>query len=131
MPYVSRTGGPQRYRQDPSANGIFIHGGTCLMHGRNDPFKHSAMPNNFDLTLPSVDGQRDIYLPWPRPRLATFSQAVAYAETIRREHPSLSHAPIYACTDLIHDNPWSARTQVQLVSHRLARRQSAALKVTA
>lgn len=131
MSYESRTGGPQRCRHDPAAHGIFIHGGTCLMHGRSDPFKNYARPNDFDLTIPNVglqmpEGTRQSLL-----RCRTFSQALALAETIRRDHPVLHHAPIYACTDLIHDNPWTAKTQIQLVSHRLSRRQPAAIKSAA
>lgn len=126
MSYIHRTGGPRGYRHDPADQGIFIHGGTCLMHGRLDAFKDSARPNNFGITFPILNGQHPFQHPLPYPAARTFKQAMDLAKEIRAVHPEIHHCPIYACTDLIKDKPWSGRTQVQLVSPRLTRRKAAA-----
>lgn len=126
MSYIPRTSS-RRWPHDPASHGIFIHGGTCLMHGRRDPFSSSARPNSFSLTIPSVDGERPKEIPWDQPYFTTFAQAVAYAEALRESHPILHHCPIYACTDLIHEHPWVGKTKVQLVSHRLSKRASASM----
>ena len=114
--YSKRTGG-KRHKHDPSSNGIFIHGGTCLMHGPEDPFHTSAAPNRFGLTFPLVDGQRAAGLPDRIDARPTFQKTLALAEDIRRRIPALHRTAIYACTDLISEKPWCGKYEVQLVSH--------------
>ena len=125
MSYITRTGGPQRYRQDPSTAGIFIHGGTCLMHGRRDSFAHNAQPNSFTLTFPLVgDGLK--YFSSDFPPQPTFAAALKLAEKIRREDHRFHHCSIFACTDFIQEKSYCGRSQVQLVSHRLIKAESLA-----
>lgn len=125
MSYMHRTGGPQGYRHDPADQGIFIHGGTCLMHGPQDAFKHNSNPNNFSITWPILNGQHPFQHPIPFRSIKTFKQALDLARQVREIHPEIHHCPIYACTDLIKDTPCSARNMVQLVSPRLTRRKAA------
>lgn len=116
--YSKRTGG-KRFKHDPASKGIFIHGGTCLMHGAADPFHHNAAPNRFSLTFPLVDGQRAAGLPDRIDAHPTFQRTLALAEDIRSRIPALHRAPIYACTDMIQEKPWCGKFEVQLVSHSL------------
>jgi hypothetical protein len=125
MSYMHRTGGPRHYRHDPADQGIFIHGGTCLMHGPQDSFKHDANPNYFTITWPILNGEHPFQHALPYPAARTFQQALDLTKRIRDEHPEIHHCPIYACTDLIKDKPWSGRYQIQLASPRLTRRKAA------
>lgn len=127
MAYASRN---RPFPHDPASTSIFIHGGTCLMHSRNSPFKGSARPNHFSLSFPQVNGK---YFDHPSRHLAapTFSSALAQAIAVREAHPELHHCTIYACTDLILDNGWSGRVQVQAVSPRLIRRAAASIPAQA
>jgi len=114
MSYITRTSGG-RFRHDPAARGIFIHGGTCLMHDPGDSFATNARPNHFSLTFPLIDGHG-----WPHaldhPKQATFQRALAMAKRIRQSHPELRKSPVFACTDMIRDRSWSASTKVQQVA---------------
>lgn len=127
MAYSRRSNGSRAYKHDPSDNGIFIHGGTCLMHGPLDPFKHNAAPNRFTITFPLLDGkQAETITPETRNISArTFHGAMKLAKRIRAKHPELHHCPIYSCTDLIMESRSCGRFQVQLVSQRIARRKAA------
>lgn len=125
MSYIKRHGS-NRYGHDPATHGIFIHGGTCLMHGPQDAFKDSARPNNFGITFPILNGEHAFQHALPYPAARTFKQALALAKEIRAQHPEIHHCPIFACTDLIRDKPWSGRTEVQLASPRIARLKAAA-----
>ena len=125
MAYAHRTGGPRNYKHDPAHQGIFIHGGTCLMHGPQDAFKESARPNNFGITWPILNGEYPFQHALPYPAARTFQQAVDLAKRIRDEHPEIHHCEIFACTDLIREKSYVGRTEVQLVSPKLARRIAA------
>ncbi len=119
MSYLSRTNGG-RFRHDPASHGIFIHGGTSLMHGPADSLG-TPQPNCFTLTFPSVGHGHKFAMSSAYPPCPTFQQAVKLAEEIREKHPVIHSAPIYACTDLIKDKPWCGKYAIQLVSHRIAK----------
>ena len=125
MSYTKRTCGPRGYRHDPSTEGIFIHGGTCLMHGLRDNFRHQANPNHFTLTFPLMDDSKGKFFSSDFPAQPTFSAAVTLAESIRASHHELQACHIYACTDFIQEKSYCGRSQVQLVSPRISRKQSA------
>lgn len=126
MSYSKRLHGPRGYNHDPSSHGIFIHGGTCLMHGRNDPFAHSASPNRFSLTFPLVEGDRiSSFSKSVNPDHPTFQRALDHAIAMREAIPALAICPIYACTDMIHEKPYMGKLEVQLVSPRIARKKAA------
>jgi hypothetical protein len=125
MSYIKRLHGPRGYRHDPGDQGIFIHGGTCLMHGPGESFRTSIAPNNFSITWPILNGEYPFEHPIPYNSLKTFKQALDLARRIREVRPEIQHCPIYACTDLIKDKPWSGRYEVQLLSPRMIRRKSA------
>jgi hypothetical protein len=96
------------------------------MHGKDDPFKHSASPNRFSLTFPLVNDERISSLsPTLNPNHPTFLSALRHAVALREAIPSLQHSPIFACTDLIHEKPWKGKAEVQLVSPPIARRKAA------
>jgi hypothetical protein len=120
MPYLKRNGGPRGYRHDPADQGIFIHGGTCQMHGRNDNFRHNARPNNFTLTFPLCDDGLK-YFSSDFPPQPTFASALELAKRIRAEDHRFHHCPIYACTDFIQEKSYCGRSQIQLASPRLTR----------
>jgi len=128
--YQKRIFGPRGYRHDASSGGIFIHGGTCLMHGRSDPFRANAAPNHFTLTFPLVGEVREQIPPSQTPA-RTYGQALRLAESIRDRTPALHGCHIYACTDMIHEKPWSGSFMVQLVSTRKAARHPARNATTA
>lgn len=114
MPYTTRTCGPKGYRHDPAAKGIFIHGGTCLMHDRGEAFATEAKPNGFGLTFPLVGEFRLSAFDYEKQ--PTFNRALSQAKRIREIHPELHAIPIFACTDLIKDKPWSGSFKVQRVA---------------
>ncbi len=125
MAYAHRTGGPRNYKHDPANQGIFIHGGTCLMHGPQDSFKESAYPNNFSITWPILNGQYPFQHPIPYRSIKTFKQALDLAREVRDVHPEIHHCDIFSCTDLIKETRSSGRYMVQLVSPKIARRKAA------
>ena len=96
MPYEHRTSG-RRWRHDPAAHGIFIHGGTCCA----GTFGSGAQPNQFSITTPGTNRRGEelskIYL---HENLPTFQRAVDRAKRLRLEMPALIESDIFACTDL-------------------------------
>lgn len=119
MSYLNRTSG-SRFRHDPASQGIFIHGGTSLMHGPRESLGN-PQPNHFTITWPIIAGTYPFAVTSSYPPCRTFGEAVTLAEKVREAHPVIHHAPIFACTDLIKDKPWSGKYAIQLVSHRLAK----------
>jgi hypothetical protein len=130
MSYVSRK--HRRPTQDPSCDGIFIHGGTCMRHDSAISMLGNLNPNSFTLTLPLVNGRR-IHLDHQalNPRHATFKRALEYAKALRDVIRELHHCPIYACTDVIHSKTYTGRTEVQLVSPRLSKKPPENLQAAA
>lgn len=114
MAYITRTGGPKGFRHDPASRGIFIHGGTCLMHGRGECFASHAAPNRFGLTFPLVGEFRLSAFDYEKQ--PTFNRALSQAKRIREIHPELSAVPIFACTDMLKDKPWSGSFKIQQVA---------------
>ncbi len=115
---------PKDFRHDPAVTGIFIHGGSSLFPTHHRDCKgweyvqqQRFSANRFSITIPTrnPNGKEIPSHPSPPPE-PTFQRAVQRAVKFREEHPDLAGCPIYACTDVLMDKPWSGKTGVQRVA---------------